>query len=141
MVVCWIKIALQVMLVSTANVQIHAKELLIVGNMLFARLQIIDPSAFALLDMKDLQPDMDASKLDAELILIVQLTNGATKANVKIPVAILEPVERTHNVVSCTTKHCVLVLLALLAIQEQNVCLMLTNVPPIHVDLMPDVSI
>lgn len=121
------------------NVQTLAKELLIVVIMLFVRQPTIDPSVFARLAMKDLPLDMGASRLDAELTLIVLPTNGATKANVKIPVPILEPVERTPNAVSCTIKHCVLVLLDSLATQEPNACPMSTNVPPILVDLTPDV--
>lgn len=138
---CWIKIALQVTHVSMDNVLIHAKELLIVVIMLFAKLPTIDQSVFVQLDTKDLQLDMDVSKPDVELIQIALQINGVTKENVKIRVPILEHVAKMLNVAFCITKLCVLVQLVLLVIQEQNVCLMSTNAHPILVDHIPDALI
>ena len=105
----------------------------------FVKPLIIDQSAYVPKATRDHLLVKDVSRLVADQAKSVQATNGVTKANVKILVPILALAVKMHNVVSCTIKHCVLVLPALLEIPVKSVSLMWMNVQPILVVPMPDV--
>lgn len=112
MAVYLIRIVTVIQLVLMENVQILVKEQLIVGIMLFVRLQAIGLSVFVQKDINDLHLVKDVSKLDVKLIPTVLPTNGVTKENVKTHVQIHPPVAKMHNVLLGITKDCVVVLLA-----------------------------
>ncbi len=135
----WIQTVLQAIHVLMVNVKIHAKVLLTVEIMLSVKLPITDPSVFALRAMIEPQVVKAVSRLAVQLTQTVPATNGATEANVKIPVPMQILVVAMLNVVSYITKLYALVLLDLLETLEWNVLEILTSVKPIHVVLMPDV--
>ena len=124
------KIVPPTMLVSADNVPILAKEPWTVDPTQFVKQLTTDQSVFAPKATKGLLQAKDASKLGAVQARNVQVTSGATKANVKIPVLTQVLVERTHNVVFYTIKHYVLVLLALLVTHAKNVFRTLMSVCP-----------
>ena len=99
--VSWIKIALPMMLVSMANVQILAKEQWIVVIMLSAKPLDISRFVSANLDTIELKMEvMDVSKPDVKIITTVLETNSAALVeNVSTRALFLELVEEMLNAV------------------------------------------
>lgn len=128
------------MLVSTDNVQILAKDPWIVDKMLFVKLPIIDQSACVPKATRDHLLVKDVSRLVADQVKSVKATNGVTQANVKTLAPILALVDKMLSVVFCIIKHCVLVLLVSLEIPNKNVFLTWMNVQRTRVVPILDVS-
>ena len=84
---------------------------------------------------------VDVFQMSAMVVDIIFITSGVIRASVKILALILVLVVKMHNVAFCTTKHFVLVLLALWVTHVKSVFLMWMNVLQILVGPIQDVSI